>query len=226
MMKEFGKEVKREYCHEINDDELKQQVHDACYAAAYKQAAAEDTDKHHREEMFSQICEQFKESYDAAAKAEAMGISEDEVYAMIDRYYHDVEKEAMRRVVLDEHKRLDGRKTTEIRPIWCEVSPLPGPHGSAIFTRGETQSLSTVTLGTKRDEKQIDEALIQGYEKFLLHYNFPPFSTARSVTATWLAAHSRPWCPPTSPTLSALSAISSSPMVPVLWLPFAPDVWH
>ena len=180
MMKEFGKEVKREYCHEINDDELKQQVHDACYADAYKQAAAEDTDKPHREEMFSQICENFKEGYDAAAKAEAMGITEDEVYAMIDRYYHDVEKEAMRRVVLDEHKRLDGRKTTEIRPIWCEAGPLPGPHGSAIFTRGETQSLSTVTLGTKRDEKQIDEALIQGYDKFLLHYNFPPFSTGEA----------------------------------------------
>ena len=180
MMKEFGKEVKREYCHEINDDELKQQVHDACYADAYKQAAAEDTDKHHREEVFSQICENFKEQYDAAAKAEALGITEDDVYAMIDRYYHDVEKEAMRRVVLDEHKRLDGRKTTEIRPIWCEAGPLPGPHGSAIFTRGETQSLSTVTLGTKRDEKQIDEALIQGYEKFMLHYNFPPFSTGEA----------------------------------------------
>ncbi len=180
MMKEFGKETKREYCHEINDDELKQLVHDACYADAYQQAAAEDTDKHHREEVFSQIRDKFKEGYDAAAKAEAMGITEEEVYAMIDRYYHDVEKEAMRRVVLDEHKRLDGRKTTEIRPIWCEVSPLPGPHGSAIFTRGETQSLSTVTLGTKRDEKQIDEALIQGYDKFLLHYNFPPFSTGEA----------------------------------------------
>ncbi|MBO4362182.1 MAG: polyribonucleotide nucleotidyltransferase, partial [Paludibacteraceae bacterium] len=177
MMKAYGKEVKREYCHEVNDDELKQAVHDFSYARAYAQATSADTDKHHREEMFSQICENFKEQYDAAAKAEAMGITEDEVYAMIDRYYHDVEKEAMRRVVLDEHKRLDGRKTTEIRPIWCEAGPLPGPHGSAIFTRGETQSLSTVTLGTKRDEKQIDEALIQGYEKFLLHYNFPPFST-------------------------------------------------
>ncbi len=180
MMKEFGKEVKREYCHEINDDELKQAVHDGCYEGAYKQAAAEDTDKHHREEMFTAVRESFKESYDVAAKAEQLGVSEDEVIALIDRYYHDVEKEAMRRVVLDEGKRLDGRKTDEIRPIWCEVSPLPGPHGSAIFTRGETQSLATVTLGTKRDEKMIDEALIQGSEKFLLHYNFPPFSTGEA----------------------------------------------
>ena len=99
---------------------------------------------------------------------------------MVDRYYHDVEKEAMRRAVLDEGKRLDGRKTTDIRPIWCEVSPLPGPHGSSIFTRGETQSLSTVTLGTSRDEKMIDEALIQGTDRFLLHYNFPPFATGEA----------------------------------------------
>ncbi|MBQ9339476.1 MAG: polyribonucleotide nucleotidyltransferase [Paludibacteraceae bacterium] len=180
MMKEYGKTEKREYCHEVNDDELKQAVHDACYADAYKQAVSADTDKHHREEMFTAICENFKESYDIAAKAEQLGVSEDEVAALIDRYYHDVEKEAMRRAVLDEGKRLDGRKTTEIRPIWCEVSPLPGPHGSSIFTRGETQSLSTVTLGTKRDEKQIDEPLIQSYEKFLLHYNFPPFSTGEA----------------------------------------------
>ncbi|MGM9805446.1 MAG: polyribonucleotide nucleotidyltransferase, partial [Candidatus Aphodosoma sp.] len=100
--------------------------------------------------------------------------------ALIDRYYHDVEREAMRRSILDEGKRLDGRKTTEIRPIWSEVGYLPGPHGSAIFTRGETQSLSTVTLGTKKDEKMVDEALIQGNERFLLHYNFPPFSTGEA----------------------------------------------
>ncbi|MBQ3717358.1 MAG: polyribonucleotide nucleotidyltransferase [Paludibacteraceae bacterium] len=182
MMKAYGKETKREYCHEVNDDELKQAVHDYSYARAYAQATAADTDKHHREAMFSQICEDFKtEKADyMASRAEALGIDIDEVAALVDRYYHDVEKEAMRRAVLDEGKRLDGRKTTEIRPIWCEVSPLPGPHGSSIFTRGETQSLSTVTLGTSRDEKIVDEALIQGTDKFLLHYNFPPFSTGEA----------------------------------------------
>ena len=185
MMKAYGKETKREYCHEVNDDELKQAVHDYSYARAYAQATSADTDKHHREEMFSQIREDFKtEKADyMAQRAEAIGVDIDEIAALVDRYYHDVEKEAMRRAVLDEGKRLDGRKTTEIRPIWCEVSPLPGPHGSSIFTRGETQSLSTVTLGTSRDEKIVDEALIQGSDKFLLHYNFPPFSTGEAKAA-------------------------------------------
>ena len=185
MMKAYGKETKREYCHEVNDDELKQAVHDYSYARAYAQATAADTDKHHREAMFSQIREDFKtEKADyMAARAEALGVDIDEMAALVDRYYHDVEKEAMRRAVLDEGKRLDGRKTTEIRPIWCEVSPLPGPHGSSIFTRGETQSLSTVTLGTSKDEKIVDEALIQGTDKFLLHYNFPPFSTGEAKAA-------------------------------------------
>ncbi|MBQ7209880.1 MAG: polyribonucleotide nucleotidyltransferase [Paludibacteraceae bacterium] len=182
MMEAYGKTVKREYCHEVNDDELREAVHEFSYARAYAQATSADTDKHHREEMFSQICEDFKaEKADyMAARAEALGLTIDDIAAMVDRYYHDVEKEAMRRAVLDEGKRLDGRKTTEIRPIWCEVSPLPGPHGSSIFTRGETQSLSTVTLGTKRDEKIVDEALIQGTDRFLLHYNFPPFATGEA----------------------------------------------
>ena len=182
MMKAYGKETKREYCHEVNDEELKEAVHDYSYARAYAQATSADTDKHHREEMFSQIREDFKaEKADyMAARAEALGVDIDEIAALVDRYYHDVEKEAMRRAVLDEGKRLDGRKTTEIRPIWCEVGYLPGPHGSSIFTRGETQSLSTVTLGTSRDEKIVDEALIQGTDKFLLHYNFPPFSTGEA----------------------------------------------
>ena len=185
MMKAYGKETKREYCHEVNDDELKNAVHDFSYARAYAQATSADTDKHHREDMFTQIREDFKtEKADyMAARAEALGIDIDEVAALVDRYYHDVEKEAMRRAVLDEGKRLDGRKTTEIRPIWCEVGYLPGPHGSSIFTRGETQSLSTVTLGTSRDEKIVDEALIQGTDKFLLHYNFPPFSTGEAKAA-------------------------------------------
>ena len=182
MMREYGKEVKREYCHEVNDDELRQAVHDYSYDRAYAQATSADTDKHHREAMFSQIREDFKtEKADyMQARAEALGVDVDEVAALVDRYYHDVEKEAMRRAVLDEGKRLDGRKTTDIRPIWCEVSPLPGPHGSAIFTRGETQSLATVTLGTSRDEKIIDEALIQDTDRFLLHYNFPPFATGEA----------------------------------------------
>ena len=182
MMKAYGKETKREYCHEVNDEELKEAVHDYSYARAYAQATSADTDKHHREEIFSQIREDFKaEKADyMAARAEALGVDIDEIAALVDRYYHDVEKEAMRRAVLDEGKRLDGRKTTEIRPIWCEVGYLPGPHGSSIFTRGETQSLSTVTLGTSRDEKIVDEALIQGTDKFLLHYNFPPFSTGEA----------------------------------------------
>ena len=185
MMKAYGKETKREYCHEVNDEELKQAVHDFSYARAYAQATAADTDKHHREEMFTQIREDFKaEKADyMAERAEALGVDVDEIAALVDRYYHDVEKEAMRRAVLDEGKRLDGRKTTEIRPIWCEVGYLPGPHGSSIFTRGETQSLSTVTLGTSRDEKIVDEALIQGTDKFLLHYNFPPFSTGEAKAA-------------------------------------------
>ena len=185
MMKAYGKETKREYCHEVNDEELKQAVHDYSYARAYAQATAADTDKHHREEMFSAIREDFKaeKAEYLATRAETLGVDIDEVAALVDRYYHDVEKEAMRRAVLDEGKRLDGRKTTEIRPIWCEVGYLPGPHGSSIFTRGETQSLSTVTLGTSRDEKIVDEALIQGTDKFLLHYNFPPFSTGEAKAA-------------------------------------------
>ena len=185
MMKAYGKETKREYCHEVNDEELKEAVHEYSYARAYAQATSADTDKHHREEMFSQIREDFKteKAEYMAARAEALGVDIDEIAALVDRYYHDVEKEAMRRAVLDEGKRLDGRKTTEIRPIWCEVGYLPGPHGSSIFTRGETQSLSTVTLGTSRDEKIVDEALIQGSDKFLLHYNFPPFSTGEAKAA-------------------------------------------
>ena len=172
LMEAAGKTVKREYCHEETAAELRQRVHDFCYERAYAQATSADTDKHHREAMFKEICADSKAQFTEEELAEKEG--------MIDRYYHDVEKEAMRRAVLDEGKRLDGRKTNEIRPIWCEVGYLPGPHGSAIFTRGETQSLSTVTLGTKRDEKIIDEALIQGTDRFLLHYNFPPFATGEA----------------------------------------------
>ena len=172
LMEEVGSTVKREYCHEENDEDLRKAVHDACYDKAYAVAASGNTNKHARQDAFDAICEEFKAQF-----------SEEELEEkapLIDRYYHDVEKEAMRRCILDEGKRLDGRKTNEIRPIWCEVSPLPGPHGSSIFTRGETQSLSTVTLGTKSDEKIIDDVLNQGKERFLLHYNFPPFSTGEA----------------------------------------------
>ena len=177
--KETGKDVKREYCHEVNDEELREEVKKACYDAAYRIAAEGNRDKHAREDAFMEIRENFKAAY-AEAHTDLSAEELEEKNAMIDRYYHDVERDAMRRCVLDEGKRLDGRATTDIRPIWCEVSPLPGPHGSAIFTRGETQSLSTCTLGTKLDEKVVDDVLEQGKMRFLLHYNFPPFSTGEA----------------------------------------------
>ena len=172
LMEEVGSTVKREYCHEENDEELRKAVHNACYEKAYAIAASGNRNKHERGEAFEAIREEFKAQYTEEEL--------EEKEALINRYYHDVEKEAMRRCILDEGKRLDGRQTTEIRPIWCEVDPLPGPHGSSIFTRGETQSLSTVTLGTKLDEKMVDDVLDQHKERFLLHYNFPPFSTGEA----------------------------------------------
>ena len=179
LMKELGTDVKREYEDEVNDEELRQQVKDECYAPAYAIAQAGDHDKHQREEAFTKIREDFKERY-AAAHAELSADELEEKNALVDRYYHDVERDAMRRCILDEGKRLDGRGTTDIRPIWCEVSPLPMPHGSAIFTRGETQALATATLGTKLDEKMVDDVLDKSYMRFLLHYNFPPFSTGEA----------------------------------------------
>ncbi|MDE6188425.1 MAG: polyribonucleotide nucleotidyltransferase, partial [Duncaniella sp.] len=172
LAEEVGSTVKREYCHETNDEELRKDVHDKCYDKAYAIAKTGSADKHWRQESFDKICEEYLESLPEEEREEKK--------AMVKRYYHDVEKEAMRRCVLDEGIRLDGRKTTEIRPIWCEVDYLPGPHGSAVFTRGETQSLATVTLGTKLDEKILDDVLNQGRERFLLHYNFPPFSTGEA----------------------------------------------
>ena len=172
LAEEVGSTVKREYCHEVNDEDLRKAVHDACYDKAYAIAASGNRNKHERQDAFDAIREEFKAQFTEEELEEKT--------PLIDRYYHDVEKEAMRRCILDEGKRLDGRKTTDIRPIWCEVSPLPGPHGSAIFTRGETQALATVTLGTKDDEKIVDDVLVQGKERFLLHYNFPPFSTGEA----------------------------------------------
>ncbi len=178
LAKELGTDVKREYCHEVNDDELREAVKAACYDKAYD-ITKQGLEKHARAEAFEAIREDFKASY-AEAHTDMTEEELAEKNTLIDRYYHDVEKDAMRRCILDEGIRLDGRKTDEIRPIWCEVSPLPMPHGSAIFTRGETQSLSTTTLGTKLDEKMIDNVLDKSYQRFLLHYNFPPFSTGEA----------------------------------------------
>lgn len=178
LTKELGTDTKREYDDEINDEELRQQIKDELYQPAYdlvKQALP----KKEREESFKQLITDFLEKYDAA-HSDLSDEDLEEKHAEAERYYADVERDAMRRCVLDEGIRLDGRKTTDIRPIWCEVSPLPMPHGSAIFTRGETQSLSTCTLGTKLDEKLVDDVLDKSYQRFLLHYNFPPFCTGEA----------------------------------------------
>ena len=179
LSKELGTDVKREYCHEVNDDELREEVRRQTYDKCYDIAEAGDHDKKKREEAFSQIIEEFTTAYDAA-HTELTPEELEEKHGMISRYYDDVMRDSMRRCILDEGKRLDGRKTDEIRPIWCEVSPLPMPHGSSIFTRGETQSLTTCTLGTKLDEKLVDDVLDHGYQRFLLHYNFPPFCTGEA----------------------------------------------
>ncbi|MCR4768817.1 MAG: polyribonucleotide nucleotidyltransferase [Bacteroidaceae bacterium] len=178
LMKELGTDVKREYCHEVNDEELREDIKNVCYKPAYD-VTKQGLEKHARAEAFEKIREDYKENY-AANHADMSEDELEEKNTLIDRYYADVERDAMRRCILDEGIRLDGRITTEIRPIWCEVSPLPGPHGSAIFTRGETQALATATLGTKLDEKLVDGALEKYYQKFLLHYNFPPFSTGEA----------------------------------------------
>lgn len=179
LSKELGTDIKREYCHEVNDDELREELRNATYDKCYAIAESGDRDKKTRGEAFEQIKADFTESY-KAAHTELTDEELEEKCALIDRYYHDVERDAMRRCILDEGKRLDGRKTDEIRPIWCEVSPLPMPHGSSLFTRGETQSLTTCTLGTKLDEKMVDDVLDKSYMRFLLHYNFPPFCTGEA----------------------------------------------
>lgn len=170
-MKEVGKTQKRAYCHEKQDEELRAAIHKFCYDKCYA-IAKSGTSKHERSDSFDALKLEFISTL-SKEDAEAKKL-------MIDRYYHAVEKEAMRNMILNEDIRLDGRKSKEIRPIWCEVDYLPTTHGSAVFTRGETQSLTTVTLGTKMDMKEIDEVLVEGSLQFVLHYNFPPFSTGEA----------------------------------------------
>lgn len=171
LMEETGKVEKKAYCHEVNDEDLRKAVHDYCYDKCYT-IAKSGLAKHEREDAFDALKEEFMETIPEEER--------EEKEMMVARYYGAVEKEAMRRMIIDEGVRLDGRSTTEIRPIWCEVGYLPGAHGSAIFTRGETQSLSTVTLGTKMDMKELDEVLVQDTQQFVLHYNFPPFATGEA----------------------------------------------
>lgn len=179
LSKELGKDVKRTYCHETNDEALREKVIAETYDKAYA-IARERSAKHERSEKFEALEEEFCAQFTEEELVEKR--------PLIKRYFHDdVLKKAMRNMILDEGIRFDGRHTTEIRPIWCEVGYLPCAHGSAIFTRGETQSLSTVTLGTKLDEKQIDEVLVKGTEQFVLHYNFPPFSTGEARASRGLS---------------------------------------
>ena len=171
LTEESGKTVKRTYCHEVNDEELKKAVEAFCYDKCYA-VAKSGQDKHARSDAFDAIKEEFIQTIPEEEREEKQ--------MMVDRYYHAVEKTAMRNLILDEGIRLDGRHSTEVRPIWCEVGYLPCAHGSAIFTRGETQALASVTLGTKMDMKELDEVLVQGTEQFVLHYNFPPFATGEA----------------------------------------------
>jgi polyribonucleotide nucleotidyltransferase len=175
LTKKRGKEQKREYSHEVNNEALRNRVWKETYDAAYKIAKSGNADKHARSEAFGKVKEEF-----LAKLADEAGEEVEENVMLVGKYYHDVEKEAVRRAILDDKIRLDGRRTDEIRPIWSEVNYLPSAHGSAIFTRGETQSITTVTLGTKMDAKLIDDVLKKGNDKFLLHYNFPPFSTGEA----------------------------------------------
>ena len=179
LSKACGTDVKRAYEDEVNDEELREELLKATYDACYAQAQSGDDDKKHREETYDKIKSEFTEAYDAAHT----DLSEDDLeekHTLIDRYFADVQRDSMRRSVLDTGKRMDGRATDEIRPIWCEVDTLPMPHGSSLFQRGETMSLSTCTLGTKMDEKMVDNVLEKSYQRFLLHYNFPPFCTGEA----------------------------------------------
>ena len=175
IQKEWAKELgvaKREYCHETDDEELHERVRKEIYPKCYAVAQAGKADKQWRNETFQKAYDDFMETIPEEER--------EEKEPMIKRYYEEVQRDAVRRCILDEHIRLDGRKTNEIRPILCEPDYLPYPHGSALFKRGETQALATVTLGTKDDEKLIDDVLRHENERFLLHYNFPAFSTGEA----------------------------------------------
>jgi polyribonucleotide nucleotidyltransferase len=169
---EAGKTVKRTYEHEKHDEELRKKLHDACFEKCREVAAMQLADKHKRADLFSAIKDEFLATLTDEEKEEKK--------FLIGLYWHAVEKEAVRDVMLGQNKRLDGRKMDEVRAIWGEAGYLPGPHGSALFTRGETQSLTTVTLGTKLDAQLIDGAIYNYDKKFLLHYNFPPYSTGEA----------------------------------------------
>ncbi|HNQ21023.1 MAG TPA: polyribonucleotide nucleotidyltransferase, partial [Bacteroidales bacterium] len=168
-LREKAGKPKRIYDHEVNSEEIKQKLEDFCYDKVLSVAREHLTSKKERQEKFDAIKEEFLNQFSEDEKAE--------ITSMVNRYFHDLHKRAVRQMILEDGKRLDGRALDEIRPIWCEVNYLPSAHGSAIFTRGETQSLTTVTLGTKLDEQLIDGAVYEGTSNFLLHYNFPPFST-------------------------------------------------
>lgn len=168
-LREKAGKPKRIYDHEVNSEEIKQKLEDFCYDKVLSVAREHLTSKKERQEKFDAIKEEFLNQFTEEEKAE--------ITSMVNRYFHDLHKRAVRQMILEDGKRLDGRSLDEIRPIWCEVNYLPSAHGSAIFTRGETQSLTTVTLGTKLDEQLIDGAVYEGTSNFLLHYNFPPFST-------------------------------------------------
>ena len=174
LMEKVGK-AKREYCHEVNDETIRQEVQDNCYQACYDFALSGCADKHLREDTFNGILDKYLEKY-----------TEEEletVKPLAARYFHDVQRSAVRNAVLDKRIRLDGRQLNQVRPIWTEVDLLPSAHGSAVFTRGETQALVTVTLGTKLDEQTIDGAVVEGTKNFTLHYNFPGFATGEAKAA-------------------------------------------
>jgi polyribonucleotide nucleotidyltransferase len=178
LMEMVGKTQKMTYCHETNDEALREKIFNTTYDKVYNVAKSQSP-KHERADAFEAVKKEFIETLSEEEREEKAGL--------INRYYHDVEKKAMRNMILNEGVRLDGRKTDQIRPIACEIDYLPAAHGSALFTRGETQSLTTVTLGTKLDEKQVDEVLYRGSEKFVLHYNFPPFATGEAKAARSLS---------------------------------------
>lgn len=177
LVEKLGNLPKRQYTPEISDEQLEKKLRSFCYDKLYNLAKQANANKHQRQENFEKVKEEFVETLQLTDETP----EKEKIKKLVDRYFHDTLKEAVRNLILDEGIRLDGRKTDQIRPIWCEVSYLPAPHGSAVFTRGETQSLSTVTLGSKMDEQTVDQVMVQESERFMLHYNFPPYSTGDAI---------------------------------------------